>query len=194
MNNKIQNIVLGVLTVGLIGITVAYASLSQNLTINGTAKVAAATWDVHFEGMSAGTATGYAAIPTTGKLAASGTSVSGNIGTLKAPGDTITYTFNVKNAGSINAKISSITAPKLTCAPVASGGSQTVANNVCANLTYTIEYTSESPKTIAVGNTLTSGASKNITLKIVNSSNATTLASEDIAVTASPMIINYVQY
>ena len=194
MNNKIQNIVLGVLAVGLIGITVAYASLSQNLTINGTAKVAAATWDVHFEGMSAGTATGYAAIPTTGKLAASGTSVSGNIGTLKAPGDTITYTFNVKNAGSINAKISSITAPKLTCAPATSGGSQTVANNVCANLTYTIEYTSESPKTIAVGNTLTAGASKNITLKIVNSSDATTLASEDIAVTASPMIINYVQY
>ena len=193
MNNKIQNIVLGVLAVGLIGITVAYASLSQNLTINGTAKVAAATWDVHFEGMNAGTATGYATLPTTGKLAASGTSVSGNIGTLKAPGDTITYTFNVKNAGSINAKISSITAPKLTCAPVASGGSQAVANNVCANLTYTIEYTSESPKTIAVGNTLTSGASKNITLKIVNSSNAT-LASEDIAVTASPRIINYVQY
>lgn len=193
MNNKIQNIVLGVLAVGLIGITIAYASLSQNLTINGTAKVAAATWDVHFEGMNAGKATGYATLPTTGKLAASGTSVSGNIGTLKAPGDTITYTFNVKNAGSINAKISSITAPKLTCAPATSGGSQTVANNVCANLTYTIEYTSESPKTIAVGNTLTAGVSKNITLKIVYSSNAT-LASEDIAVTASPMIINYAQY
>lgn len=193
MNNKVQNIVLGVLAVGLIGITVAYASLSQQLTINGTAKVAAATWDVHFEGMSAGAATGYATLPTTGKLTASGTSVSGNIGTLKAPGDTITYTFNVKNAGSINAKISSITAPKLSCAPANTGGSQTVANNVCANLTYTIEYTSESPKTIAVGNTLTAGASKNITLKIVNSS-AATLASEDIAVTASPMIINYAQY
>ena len=194
MNNKIQNIVLGVLAVGLIGLTVAYASLSQNLTINGTAKVAAATWDVHFEGMSAGAATGYATLPTTGKLAASGTSVSGSIGTLKAPGDTITYTFNVKNAGSINAKISSITAPKLSCAPANTGGSQTVANNVCANLTYTIEYTSENPKTIAVGNTLTAGASKNITLKIVNSSAATSLASEDITVTASPMIINYVQY
>ena len=194
MNNKIQNIVLGVLAVGLIGLTVAYASLSQNLTINGTAKVAAATWDVHFEGMNAGTATGYATLPTTGKLAASGTSVSGSIGTLKAPGDTITYTFNVKNAGSINAKISSITAPKLSCAPANTSGNQTVANNVCANLTYTIEYTSENPKTIAVGNTLTAGASKNITLKIVNSSAATSLASEDVTVTASPMIINYVQY
>ena len=58
MNNKVQNIVLGVLAVGLIGITVAYASLSQQWTINGTAKVAAATWDIHFESMNAGTATG----------------------------------------------------------------------------------------------------------------------------------------
>lgn len=193
MGSKVQNIVLGTLTVCLISLTVIYAVLTQKLDINTNANSKSSTWDIHFEGMNAGTATGYATLPTTGKLAASGTSVSGNIGTLKAPGDTITYTFNVKNAGSINAKISSITAPKLTCAPVASGGSQAVANNVCANLTYTIEYTSESPKTIAVGNTLTSGASKNITLKIVNSSNAT-LASEDIAVTASPMIINYVQY
>lgn len=190
MNNKVQNVLLGVLAIGLIGITVAYAALTQQLKIEGTAKVASSKWDVHFGTVSAGNAQGYA---TAGTLAKTGeTTIAGDIGTLKAPGDSITYTFNVKNAGSINAKISSITAPKLTCAPVASGGSQTVANNVCANLTYTIEYTSESPKTIAVGNKLTAGASKNITLKIVNSSNAT-LASEDIAVTASPMIINYAQ-
>lgn len=196
MSNKVQNVLLGVLAVGLIGITVAYAALTQQLKIEGTAKVEASTWDIHFETLE-GAKTGYATLATdASKLAIQSdtTSMSGNLGTLKAPGDTITYTFNVKNAGSINAKISSITAPNLTCAPATSGGSQTVANNVCANLTYTIEYTSESPKTIAVGNTLTAGASKNITLKIVNSSAATTLASEDIAVTASPMIINYVQY
>lgn len=190
MNNKVQNVLLGVLAIGLIGITVAYAALTQQLKIEGTAKVASSKWDVHFGTVSAGNAQGYA---TAGTLAKTGeTTIAGDIGTLKAPGDSITYTFDIENAGSINAKISSITAPKLTCAPVASGGSQTVANNVCANLTYTIEYTSESPKTIAVGNKLTAGASKNITLKIVNSSNAT-LASEDIAVTASPMIINYAQ-
>lgn len=31
MNNKVQNIVLGVLAVALIGITVAYATLTQHL-------------------------------------------------------------------------------------------------------------------------------------------------------------------
>lgn len=196
MNNKVQNVLLGVLAVGLIGITVAYAALTQQLKIEGTAKVAASTWKIHFANLT-GAKTGYATLATdASKLAIQSdtTSMSGNLGTLKAPGDTITYTFNVKNAGSINAKISSITAPKLSCAPANTGGNQTVANNVCANLTYTIEYTSENPKTIAVGNTLTAGASKNITLKIVNSSAATSLASEDVTVTASPMIINYVQY
>ena len=41
MNNKVQNIVLGVLAVALIGITVAYATLTQQLKINGTATVKA---------------------------------------------------------------------------------------------------------------------------------------------------------
>ena len=195
MNNKVQNIVLGILAVGLIGITVAYASLSQNLNINATAKVASAKWDIHFENMSAGTKTGYATLPTTGKLAiVSGntTTISGDLGTLKAPGDTITYTFDVKNAGSINARISSITTPTLTCAPVNSGGSQSVATQVCSDLTYSIEYTSGSPKTIATGNTLNAGETKNITLKITKANN-TNLASEDVKVTASAMTINYVQ-
>ena len=108
MNNKIQNIVLGVLAVGLIGLTVAYASLSQNLTINGTAKVAAATWDIKFLNLTQKSKSGYAAFPTSNALTASGTTISGNIGTLKAPGDSLTYTFDIKNNGSINAKVNSV--------------------------------------------------------------------------------------
>ena len=46
MNNKVQNIVLGVLAVALIGITVAYATLTQQLKINGTATVKAGTLKV----------------------------------------------------------------------------------------------------------------------------------------------------
>ena len=190
MNNKIQNIMLGVLAVGLIGLTVAYASLSQNLTINGTAKVAAATWDVHFEGMNAGAATGYATLPTTGKLAASGTSVSGSIGTLKAPGDTITYTFKVKNNGSINAKVNSVSTPTLTCVSSSTGSATTASTNFCKGLAYTVHYSDGSA--IAAGQALAAnGGSKDITVKLVNNNNS--LATEDIKVTASPMTINYIQ-
>lgn len=193
MNNKVQNILLGVLAVGLIGITVAYATLSQQLTINGTAKVASATWDVHFENMSDGAKVGYAEIATTGKLTASGTTVSGSFGTLKAPGDSITYTFDVKNAGSINAKITGInpTTPGKTCAPATTGGSASVATTVCNGITYTIQYT-DGGKNLAVGDTLTAGETKQITMKVAKTDN--TLASEDVTVTATPMTITYSQY
>lgn len=193
MNSKVQNILLGVLAVGLIGITVAYATLSQQLTINGTAKVASATWDVHFENMSDGAKVGYAEIATTGKLTASGTTVSGSFGTLKAPGDSITYTFDVKNAGSINAKITGInpTTPGKTCAPATTGGSSSVATTVCNGITYTIQYTTGG-KNLAVGDTLTAGETKQITMKVAKTDN--TLASEDVTVTATPMTITYSQY
>ena len=35
--NRVRNVVLGVLAVSLIGLTVAYAQLTQRLNINGTA-------------------------------------------------------------------------------------------------------------------------------------------------------------
>lgn len=192
MNNKIQNIVLVVLAVGLIGITIAYASLSQNLTINGTAKVAAATWDVHFEGMSAGAATGYATLPSTGKfgIQTGSTTISGDLGTLKAPGDTITYTFKVKNAGSIKAKVNSVSKPALTCVSSSTGSATTASTNFCKGLAYTVQYSDGSA--IAEGQTLAAnGGSKDITVKLVNNNNS--LATEDIKVTASAMTINYIQ-
>ena len=103
MNNKVQNVLLGVLAVGLIGITVAYAALTQQLTINGTAKVASTKWDIHFSDKKTGVAEGYAE---TGDFAkTSATTLGGNLGTLKAPGDKITYTFDIENAGDINAII-----------------------------------------------------------------------------------------
>ena len=39
MSNKNKNILLGVLIVGIISMTVAFAALSTRLNINGTAKV-----------------------------------------------------------------------------------------------------------------------------------------------------------
>ena len=190
MNNKIQNIVLGVLAVGLIGLTVAYASLSQNLTINGTAKVAAATWDIKFLNLTQKSKSGYAAFPTSNALTASGTTISGNIGTLKAPGDSLTYTFDIKNNGSINAKVNSVSKPTLTCVSSSTGSATTASTNFCKGLAYTVQYSDGSA--ISAGQALAAnGGSKDITVKLVNNNNS--LATEDIKVTASAMTINYIQ-
>ena len=48
MSEKSKNILLGVLIVGLVSMTVAYAALSTSLTINGQATVEATKWDIHF--------------------------------------------------------------------------------------------------------------------------------------------------
>ena len=49
MNNRNKNILLGVLIVGVITLTLAFALLSSNLIINGTTNVAATKWNIHFD-------------------------------------------------------------------------------------------------------------------------------------------------
>lgn len=193
MNNKVQNVLLGVLAIGLIGITVAYAALTQQLKIEGTAKVASSKWDVHFGTVSAGNAQGYA---TAGTLAKTGeTTIAGDIGTLKAPGDSITYIFDIENAGDINAIIDTVTGGQsVTC----TSATQSVADAVCKDLTYSIKYT-DGNTTIAKGDQLAKATNsstptkKNVTLTLTYKSTATTVASEDVTVTADPMTITYVQ-
>lgn len=193
MNNKVQNVLLGVLAIGLIGITVAYAALTQQLKIEGTAKVASSKWDVHFGIVSAGNAQGYA---TAGTLAKTGeTTIAGDIGTLKAPGDSITYTFDIENAGDINAIIDTVTGGQsFTC----TSATKSVADAVCKDLTYSIKYT-DGNATIAKGDKLAKATNsstptkKNVTLTLTYKSTATTVASEDVTVTADPMTITYVQ-
>jgi len=97
---KIKSLSLIALVVAVLGLTVAFASLSQTLTINGTAKVDSAKWDIHFENLSFGTVTGDATIITepTIKDSSNGkkSTVIGDYDvTLTSPGDSVTYTFDV---------------------------------------------------------------------------------------------------
>lgn len=47
-NNKIKNIILAVLVIGLVGMTIAYASLTQTLTINNNQATVSSNWRVRF--------------------------------------------------------------------------------------------------------------------------------------------------
>ena len=47
-NDKIKNVILIVLSLCLIGITIAYATLSQNLNISGVATAKKTEWNIHF--------------------------------------------------------------------------------------------------------------------------------------------------
>jgi len=103
---KVKIISLIVLVVMILCLTVAFAALSQTLTINGSAAVNAASWDIHFENLTLSEKTGTAEVSGTPQL--TGTSISGIDVSLNKPGDKIVYEFDLVNNGSIEAKLTNI--------------------------------------------------------------------------------------
>ena len=98
---RIKVLSLVALIVAVLGLTVAFASLSQMLTINGTATVDAASWDVHFENLTGPDITGSAS--TSGTPSINDTTISGLNMSVTKPGDSVTYYFDIVNDGTIDA-------------------------------------------------------------------------------------------
>ena len=103
---KVKIISLCALLVAVLGLTVAFAALSQTLTINGSAAVNTASWDIHFENLTLSEKTGTAEVSGTPQL--TGTVISGIDVSLNKPGDKIVYEFDLVNNGSIEAKLTNI--------------------------------------------------------------------------------------
>ena len=177
MSEKSKNILLGVLIVGLVSMTVAYAALSTSLQINGTANVAATTWDIHFANVQVdkNNTTGASensngVITTMGTLdnaidnsRATGTAFSGLLVELAKPGDKATITFDIVNAGTIDAKntvfqkhiakdggtasasdTNDVVTYTITCGTGANGSdsvlTKSTGNNATAHCTLVVQY------------------------------------------------------
>lgn len=182
------------LLIAVVGLTVGYAAYSSTLTINGTANVDPASWKVNFgykTGNSlTGTIKGHATETTAPTLA--DTTISGFDVTLKAPGDSVTYNFLIKNSGTLNAKLANFTMGTLTCAPNASGSiSQEDATELCGELKYTLTYADDS--TITTGTPLNSNDSKELKLKLEWPSASTLSVSDDVKVTIGETTFVYEQ-
>ena len=107
---KIKIISLCALLVAVLGLTVAFASLSQTLTINGSAAVDAASWDIHFEKTS-GKETEVKGAATFTEPTLNGTTIENFSATLTKPGDSVTYYFDIVNNGTVDAVVSSYDFP-----------------------------------------------------------------------------------
>ncbi len=116
---KIKVLSLVALIVAVLGLTVAFAALSQTLTINGTASVNAAEWDIHFENLSAPEITGDARVESEPVL--DNHSISNLDVSLTKPGDEVVYTFDIVNNGTIDAYLYEYQKPGTYIALVASG-------------------------------------------------------------------------
>ena len=193
MQNRTKNILLAVLIIGLISMTVAYAALTQTLNINTTAKVLSKgeSWNVHFNAPSTAVLTGYASVATGKELKLNGTTTLNNLeATLVAPGDSVSYTFDVENSGTINAIIDSVTLPNIST--VSMTGSTADVSLVRSNLQFSLVYTSNN-KAPAKGDTLAAGETKNMTLKITYNASATNLPSAAVTVSGLDAHIDYKQ-
>ncbi len=106
METKHKNLLIGGLLAIVLVMAVGYAAFATQLNINGTANITS-KWDVHIKSITAGTPVGTAS----NKSATVGTDkLSATFETdLVAPGDSLTYTIEVENGGTLPAKLSAIT-------------------------------------------------------------------------------------
>ena len=111
---KVKKLALVAVIVAVLGMTIAFAALSQTLTINGTANMEESWWGITFSSLGAPKLIGTASIDTVPTISNESTEIT-NIGvTLKKPGDEVRYTATIYNEGNINAEVASIEMPTLT--------------------------------------------------------------------------------
>ena len=105
-NRKIKTLSLVALIVAVLGLGVAFAALSSKLTINGSAKAQAGSWNIHFaKTLNMPTQTTGNASFTEPTL--SDTSILGFKATVTKLGDSVTYYFDIVNSGTVDALVDS---------------------------------------------------------------------------------------
>ena len=148
---KIKVLAIAALIITILGLTVAFAALSQNLTINGAATLDAAKWGIKFENLSSGEASADATINDTAVIADDLVTINNIDVSLSTPGDSVTYTVDLVNEGTINAEIYSIETPTLT-------------EEQERYINFTVTY--DDGKEVKQGDILEQSSRKNITIKI----------------------------
>ena len=148
------------LALAIVATTIAYAALSTTLNISGTVTKKGGSWNIYFTNPSSASIEGSAKAST---ITLASTQISFNVELYK-PNDSVTYTVDIKNGGTIDAILDSVT---LT-------GVDTASNN---DITYKVTY--KDGTTIKKGDTLNKGVTK--TIKIyVKYNDVSTLSSTDI--------------
>lgn len=106
---KTKNVVIIALCITLIFMGVGFAILSQNLTITTTGSIVSdSKWDIHLEGFATGISKVGGEKVTASATGDGTTAVTANF-TLEKPGDSVTFTGKIVNAGTLDAKLESLT-------------------------------------------------------------------------------------
>ena len=103
VNRKVLSIILCVALISVFSLTMAYAALNAILNISGNAEISASTWNVYLDNVNVSSGSVSGSSPTISNK----TTVSFST-TLNRPGDFYEFTVDVKNGGTIDAMIDSV--------------------------------------------------------------------------------------
>ncbi|MBR3116307.1 MAG: hypothetical protein IKF36_00340 [Bacilli bacterium] len=147
-DNKVKNIILTVLVIGLVSMTIAYAALTQTLYIRDNQVTITTDWNVHFAHTHGATdavasSTGATSTATINQQPTlTDTVISGLRATFRKPGDKVTFQFDIVNEGGIDAKLSTATYATPTCTSTDQNVSSSDLATFCSNhINYSIVYT-----------------------------------------------------
>ena len=101
---RIKVLSLLALIVAVLGLTIAFAALSQTLTINGRASMNKSGWDIHFDNLSNASITGEAKEISTPQITDGGITLDNINVSLSKPKDKVEYTVDIVNDGTITAE------------------------------------------------------------------------------------------
>lgn len=174
--NKRRSYAIIALVASVLTLTVAFVVLNQTLAITSNARVRDPSWNVAFSNLSEPILSGDAHVLVPAQLSAGGTSLSFEV-ELFAPGDSVVYTFNVQNFGTINTKVIDTS---LTGVLLAN------ANDIMYTLTYA------DGTTVSPGDLLDAGTNRTLRLTIEFDSNSTAIPLEGVVLSLGATI-NYVQ-
>ena len=170
-HSVINSVLLGVVIVGLFAfIGIVWAAFSTSLNINGAATVEKQGWDVHFANLSSVSLGGSASETVAPTIDGKTTTIGDYKLKFVTPGDSGTYTFDVVNAGTFGAKLSTITNTTFICTDSDGSTTSDSAQNVCKNLNYSLTYTSTGAE-VSENDTLKANDSVNLTLKVTYDAN-----------------------
>ncbi len=171
---RTKALVITVLLIVVAGLTIAFAALSTTLNINGTAYLDAAKWGIKFENLSEPVSVGTATTTGTAKIEESKSAeITGINVSLSTPGDKVTYTVDLVNKGTINAKIDKIEKTELTSEQ---------------KKYLTFKVTDKDGKEVSEGDILSAGEIRNLTITIEFIKD---LTKEDLPTSTSTISLSY---
>jgi hypothetical protein len=188
-------IIMCTLAVAVVGLSIAYAALSTQLTITMSTvqnDASGTTWNVGFNPGTI-TATVGGTNSTVGRSCGTATATASSVTvantTLSKPDDSCTYQLQIKNTGSIAATLASITqtAPTSTSCSTTTGPTMT-----CGNITYKLTTDAAGSTALTTGGTL-AATTGTLTVYLSVKYTGTTLSSSAITQAGGTFTLTYNQ-